>query len=452
MRNHFAVRVANRPGAWREYCLWISVVSTTNRLPALESAFVGLESDDVPFVFASILDFDRPIALDALRTHVDAAFAAVPRYRQGLDRAKRAWVAAEFHIERHVHATSVPAPGGRDELEALAARLLATGVPPDRPPWQLWTVGGLAGGRGALIALVHHTLVDGIAGFRLLEYVLSTGPVEPPPPDVAPDKLGALRRLVAWKNVRALARLLRDGLNPASQVGLNPRHTGRRRAVASHTIALDDVKSIQHVFDATNNDVVLAVVALALRRILKRRGVDPDHLRDVRAMVPVGRHAKGEHAASGNRVALMLAKLPVDDADPAECVRRVAATTREIKAARTVGGGDLLVALGDATTPGVLLNVLRVALWMRAFNVLVTNVPGPTTSLSLLGARLARIVPIVNLWPHQSLGIAVASYAGTMTFGFQVDQAVIADAGQVRDDFAAAFESLLDAARHARAA
>jgi hypothetical protein len=433
--------------------LAIRIMSSANRLPALESAFLGLESDDAPFVFASILEFDRPIAVDALRRHVDAALATVPRYHQRLDRAKRTWVDDEnFRIERQVHAASVAEPGGRRELEAVAAELLSTGLPPNRPPWGLWTVRGLAGGRGAVIALVHHTLVDGIAGFRLLEYVLHTGPAEPPPKAAVPTKRRALRRFVTWKNVRALGRLLRDGVRPASQVGLNPRRIGRVRAVASHTVELEAMTSIEHAFDVTNNDVVLAVVAIALRRFLGRRGVDPDQLRDVRAMVPVGRHAKGEREASGNRVVLLIVQLPVDEADPVTCLRRVAATTRQLKADHTAGGGDLLVALGDATTPAVLLNVLRVALWMRAFNVLVTNVPGPKTSLSLLGAQLARIVPIVNLWPHQALGIAVASYAGIMSFGIQVDRAVIAEVGDVRDDLAAAFDALLAAASHAHAA
>ena len=433
--------------------LAIRIMSSANRLPALESAFLGLESDDVPFVVASILELDRPITVDALRRHVDASVATIPRYRQRPDRAKRAWVDdPSFRIARHVHVAWVAEPGGRSELEAVAAELLSTGLPSNRPPWALWTVRGLAGGRGAVIALVHHTLVDGITGFRVLEYLLRTGPGEPPPQAAPPESRRALRRLVAWRNVRALGRLLRDGLRPASQVGLNPRRTGRVRAIASHSVELEAITSIEHAFDATNNDVVLAVVAIALRRFLRRRGLDPDHLRDVRAMVPVGRHAKGERVASGNRVVLLLAQLPVHEADPVECLRRVAATTRKLKADHTASGGDLLVALGDATTPAVLLNVLRLALWMRAFTLIVTNVPGPKTSLSLLGAQLTRVVPIVNLWPHQSLGIAVASYAGSMTFGIQVDRAVIADVGQVRDDLAAAFEALLEAASHAHAA
>ena len=106
-----------------------------------------------------------------------------------------------------------------------------------------------------------------------------------------------------------------------------------------------------------------------------------------------------------------------------------------------------MVALSEVTTPALLTGVLRLALQMRAFNLIVTNVPGPQAQLSLLGARLTRIVPIVNLWPHQSLGIAVASYAGALTFGIQTDRVVIPDVCQFRDDLAAALDELCAAAR-----
>jgi diacylglycerol O-acyltransferase / wax synthase len=421
-------------------------------ITALEATFLGLESRDVPFVHASILSFDRPIPLDALRAHVDAALAGIPRYRQRIARTpfgSAAWVDDDdFRIDHQILAASVAAPGGTRELDELAAHLLAAELPAGHPPWRLYTVHGLAGGCGAVISLFHHALVDGIGGFQLLEYVLRATPAiaAASPPVAAPGRLAAARRLVTWDNVTALARLLRDGVSPASQIGLNPRHTGHARAVASHSVELGALKQIARAFDATANDVVLATVAGALRRFLHRRGVDPAQLHDVRAMVPVGRHTKDAREPSGNQVVLLLAQLPVDEADPAECVRRVAATTRALKAGHSVAGGDLLVALSDATTPALLVGAMRLALRMRGFNLIVTNVPGPPTPLSLLGAQLTRIVPIVNLWPHQAIGIAVASYAGTMTFGIQTDRDVIPDAAQLRDDLAAAFELLRTAA------
>ncbi|HEU4727465.1 MAG TPA: wax ester/triacylglycerol synthase domain-containing protein [Kofleriaceae bacterium] len=434
----------------------MSAIASPQRLSAIDAAFLGVESHDVPFVHASILSFDRPIALDVARAHVDAALAGLPRYRQRIVRGRLGaaeWVDdPEFGIDRHILAATVPAPGGARELEELCAHLLASELPPGHPPWRVWTVTGLADGRGALISLFHHSLVDGIRGFRLLEHVLSApvpapAPSPPEPPAAPPGgRLAAVRRLVAGTSVAGLLGLLRDGLSPASQIGLNPRHTGPIRSVASHSVELDAMKQIGRRFEATTNDVVLATVTGALHRFLRRRGVDPTRLHDVRAMVPVGHHVRDGHETSGNQVVLLLARLPVDAFDPAERLRRVAAMTRELKRGGSVTGGDLLVALSDATAPALLVGVLKLSLWLRGFNLIVTNVPGPTRPLALAGAQLTRVVPIVNLWPHQSIGIAVASYAGTMTFGIQTDHAVIPDAGQLRDDLAASFEELRGAA------
>jgi len=414
------------------------------RLTALEATFVALESPDVPFVHASILELDRPVPLDALRALVAAAVVPGSRFRQRIV-ASLEWSDDEdFRVERHVAAIRVAAPGGASELDALAAELLERALPEEHPPWQLWAVEGVANGRGAVIACVHHALVDGVAGLHALEELLAGRTLGPAP--AAPR--GPLAKVVTWRNARALARQLRLGVSPANAIGLNPRHTHRRRAVASHTFELAAAREVGRAFGATVNDVALAVVTGALRRYLARRGIDPDRLRDVRAMVPVARYAADEHAIAGNKVTLLLAPLPVRIHDPREQLRAVVAATRRDKTDRSAGGGDLLVALGDATTSSVLAGVLRIALALRAFNVLITNVPGPKTALELAGARLERIVPIVNLWPHQALAIAIASYAGMLTFGVQADRAVVPDVAAFRDDLVAAFDALRAAGEH----
>jgi hypothetical protein len=64
----------------------------------------------------------------------------------------------------------------------------------------------------------------------------------------------------------------------------------------------------------------------------------------------------------------------------------------------------------------------------------------------MLGAQLTRLTPIVNLWPHQAVGVAVASYAGELVFGLQADRRVVPDVDRLRDDLAAALDALRDAA------
>jgi hypothetical protein len=415
-------------------------------LSSLEAAFLGLETPGVEFVYACILELDRELDLDALRALLELSLDAAPRYRQRIVRRwgrRPAWSDdPEFRIARHVHAAHVAPPGGLRELEQLTADLLATELPQQHSPWRLWNVSGLAGGRGAVIAMIHHSLSDGLAGFRLLDHVLGATPA----PRATTRPRPALRRLFTRNNLRALVRMLRDGLSPASQIGLNPAHVHRARLVTTHEVPMASLRRVQHGFGATHNDVVLATVAGGLRRFLARRGLDVDRLTDVRAMVPAGMHARTDDATAGNRIALLLAPVPVHIADPRACLGRITGAMRNVKRGGATGGGELLVAAADLFGPRLLTDTLRLALRLRAFNTIVTNVPGPAATRTLLGARLTGLVPIVNLWPHEALGIAVASYAGSVFFGLQADRATVPDLAALRDDLAAAFDALVAAA------
>jgi hypothetical protein len=162
-------------------------------------------------------------------------------------------------------------------------------------------------------------------------------------------------------------------------------------------------------------------------------------------MVPVGRHVTTAAATEGNRLALLLAPLPVDEEDPRESIERIARAMIDIKTRGAPQGGDLLVAASELLGPAVLVATFRLALRLRAFNTIVTNVPGPPAERTLLGARLTGVVPIVNLWPHEALGIAVASYSETLSFGLQADRTALPDLSAIRDDLVAAFDALLAA-------
>jgi len=48
-------------------------------------------------------------------------------------------------------------------------------------------------------------------------------------------------------------------------------------------------------------------------------------------------------------------------------------------------------------------------------------VPGPQIPLYMLGARMERCYPVVNLQPKQGLGVGLFSYAGTLGWGFTAD-------------------------------
>src|SRR5690606_7032266 len=116
----------------------------------------------------------------------------------------------------------------------------------------------------------------------------------------------------------------------------------------------------------------------ALRAFLLDRGLDEEGLVGFRTMVPVSTHPPGDRATSGSQVALILVDLPVDEPDPRRRLERVHAATRELKErSRQVAAGELLVGLSDVTSSHLLSGALRLALARRAFNLVLTNIPGP---------------------------------------------------------------------------
>lgn len=428
-------------------------MSEPQRLNALEAAFVKMDASGTPFGVGAILVFDRgPLATssgeldsDRLRQFIGTAVDRMPRYRQRMGRVPifrhPVWLDCDsVNLDDHVRFTRLAMPGSDAQLHELAGRIFSSRLPLDRPPWQFWFVDGLAGDRFAEIVHIHHALVDGISGVRLLEHLLR--PVAeasiPPRTPWRPAHessiglvraelthrlrgLAALRRLLpagSSKLLPALANLLAQGLRPASDAGMNQRSAGSERVVAGWKMSMHDITRVRRHFDATVNDVVLAVVTGALRRLLTRRGVDVSTISDFRAMVPASTHEPSDDALSGNRVALLLTQLPLDEPDPARRLERVRTTTRALKrASHQVMAGELLVRLSDITAPSLLSAVLRLSLARRAFNVVITDIPGPPVPLYLLGCRLRTFHPIVNLWPHQLLGLAFFSYAGTMYCG-----------------------------------
>ncbi|HWL88541.1 MAG TPA: wax ester/triacylglycerol synthase family O-acyltransferase, partial [Polyangiaceae bacterium] len=358
----------------------------------------------------------------------------------------------------HVRHAALPAPGGEEALKTLASRLFAQRLDRDRPLWELYLIEGLAGGRFAVLSKTHHCMVDGVSGVDLgtivLDAVAASGP--PPAPRDWAARPAPSRRALVGDAVRAPMRravdLVRGALTPKSEArntlsviagGMVPmlreaaqaRRTpesslnqpiGPHRRYEMLSLDLASVKFVGASLGGKVNDVVLAVVAGGLRRVLAARGEVLDE--DLRVMVPVNVRRSNEVGTIGNHVALFICPLPVRCADAATRLRTVAETMAALKKSKQLVGSMAFASLSDFAFPPVAAPATRFSSSLDPwFNLVVTNVPGPQVPLYLLGRKLLRCHPLVPLAPRQTLGIALLSYNGSLDVG------LLGDADRARD-------------------
>jgi WS/DGAT/MGAT family acyltransferase len=253
-------------------------------------------------------------------------------------------------------------------------------------------------------------------------------------------------RTVATRIGRALGSvgaLARTGLQAAPASPFNVR-IGPHRRFTWVRADLAQFKAIKNSLGGTVNDVVLAAVAGALGRYMRRHEQPTDV--ELRAMVPVSIRADIERGALGNRVAAMWAGLPVGITDPVARLHRVAEEMHGVKQSGQAVGAEILTRLSGFAPPTIMAQAARVQARQRLFNLVVTNVPGPQFPLYLLGRELEEIYPMVPLAENTALGIAILSYNGQLNFGLVADYDALADVEMLADELRESIAELAEAA------
>jgi WS/DGAT/MGAT family acyltransferase len=205
------------------------------------------------------------------------------------------------------------------------------------------------------------------------------------------------------------------------------RPIGPHRRFDVVRLPLDDVKLLKNRLGCTVNDVVLALVTAGLRKLLLSRGEYVDGL-VLKAMVPVSVRDPSKRMTYGNMVSMMSADLPVGEGDAARRVRFVHERMVGLKESKQAVGADFWVRLSEYASPTVLALAGRATVALqRAVNVIVTNVPGPQSSLYLCGGEMLDAFPCVPIAGTASLGVAIVSYNGRLDFGLTGDWDVVPD-------------------------
>lgn len=441
-----------------------------DRLSAQDNSFLLMETRNLPMHVGSLLVFDSGplktpeggIDFAGIRDNINAVLHLIPRYRQKLhwipfDR-HAVWVDdPRFSLDFHLRHTALPRPGGKEQLMALAARVMAQPLDKNRPLWETWVVEGLDGGaRFGFLCKIHHCMIDGASGVDLSHILLSSSPEVPPTgqlpefiPRPAPTRAQlmrdeTLRRMSLPARVLDSIRALREVPNLKEEVSVRAQALGHLAGMGASTdatplngkvgphrgfdwfdVPLDHLKAIRRASECSINDVVLTTVTGAVREYLLHRGVDPQRL-DFRVSAPVSIRSEEERGKLGNRVSSWIVPLPLGEDDPRRQLEKIVGQTRELKATRQALGVELMLGVAE-WTPSSLLSLGAQAI-SGPVNTIVTNVPGPQLPLYMRGARLRSIYPQAPLLDGMGLAIGLISYDGVVSWGIISDPDLVPDA------------------------
>ena len=360
----------------------------------------------------------------------------------------------DFELDDHLSRASLPSPGGKAELDAFVAAVMSRPLDPDRPLWEMHVVEGLEGERTALVAKVHHAILDGVSGASVLAAFLDLDPrsrVVALPQEWQPDSLPSNAKMLKHA-ASSLARqpgetlsTLQAGVDVVADLGMHNRElTSRgeqpppgfftaprtsfngavtnRKRFASLSVPLDDVKMVGRVFECTVNDVVLGCVAGGLRRLVAARGEHVDH--SLVAMVPVSTRPEGEGEALGNQISGMLVSLASDLEDPVQRLDAISESARVAKEQEQLHRGRFLGDLAQLALPAVTTRLARAVAGTRLFdkvrppfNVTVSSVRGPDFSLFCAGSRVIDLYPVGPIAEGIGLNVTVFSYLDRVHFG-----------------------------------
>ncbi|MDX1874336.1 wax ester/triacylglycerol synthase family O-acyltransferase [Mycolicibacterium sp. 120266] len=466
------------------------------RLSASDAAFFHLENTATPMYVGSLSIVRKPragLSYESVLETVERRLPQIPRYRQKVREvsfglARPVWIDdRDFDITYHIRRSALPSPGSDAQLHDLVARLGSRPLDKTRPLWEMYIVEGLTNNRIAIYTKSHQALVNGMSAVEI-GHVIADRTQKPPefgediwiparePSDTAlllgalgewiarpTAQLAALRATVtematnagalvdAGRRVAEVAKTVARGTAPSSPLNTTVSRN-RRFTVAGHQ--LDDYRALRARYECDVNDVVLAVVAGALRNWLLSRGEPVTATSTVRAMAPNSVYPDAEIDSTGpgqaiSEVSPFLVDLPIGEGNAVVRLSQIAHATESHSTAVSLVDARTIVTLSGFAPPTLHAMGIRVATSFsaRQFNLLITNVPGAQKQMYIAGTKLLETYAVPPLLTNQVLAIGVTSYNGMLYFGINADRDAMSDVDVFPSLLRESLDELLEAAR-----
>jgi len=466
------------------------------RLSASDASFYHLEDTPTPMYVGSLSIVRKPrtgLSYETVLETVERRLPQIPRYRQKvrevtLGLARPVWIDdRDFDINYHIRRSALPSPGSDAQLHELIARLGSRPLDKSRPLWEMYLIEGLTRNRIAIYTKSHQALVNGMTALEI-GHVIADRTQKPPefgediwiPSREPSDRqllLGAVGEWIArpgaqlasvrsavtemttnsgqllevGRRVADVARTVARGTAPSSPLNTT---VSRNRRFTVATGRLEDYRLVRSRYDCDVNDVVLAVVAGALRNWLLSRGEPVTATTTVRAMAPMSVYPDADLDTTGpgqaiSAVSPFLVDLPVGEGNAVVRLSQIAHATESHPTAASLVDARTIVTLSGFAPPTLHAMGIRVATTFsaRQFNLLITNVPGAQKQMYVAGTKLLETYAVPPLLSNQVLAIGVTSYNGMLYFGINADRDAMSDVDVLPSLLREAVDELLEAAQ-----
>jgi diacylglycerol O-acyltransferase / wax synthase len=397
-------------------------------------------------------------SFDYFRQQCIERIALIPHFRWklhsvplGLDRPY--WVEDEhFDYDHHIKRVALPKPGDQTILNDVAANLYSTHLDRTKPLWEIWLIEGLEGGKCAYVQKFHHCMMDGEGAFKMIEILcdLEPWPSEPKQVDASISSARAgkapsmpERSRNFWRHMSQLPgdaargtydilrpKILEQFVWPRKKAEDRPvvpstcfnREISSERAMAACSLPIATLLAIKKHFGVSLNDLVLALVADAIRHYLIDMGELPEA--PLRTNIPVSLRSESDDSLS-NKVTNTTITLATHMEDPIERLLEIHRESSMAKARAHEGGGSIVEIF--QMMPPIMISSMMDSLpaeqapQILGANLIVSNVRGMPVPMYMAGARIEHMYPMSIITAGMAINFTCISYHDQMEFGIMVD-------------------------------
>jgi diacylglycerol O-acyltransferase len=327
-----------------------------------------------------------------------------------------------------------------------------------RPLWEVHVFDGLAGNCVGLYFKTHHGLIDGIGFIKVIQNIVTRTASARSPQAFWRGLPRAAHTAESSRKGSLATELLHTGIAAGRTAGDLVKlmwHVGRRdlgigrgmatpfvatpdvlkaapspnRVMAHCSLPLARVRAVAKRGNAKINDVLLAVLDIALNRYLAEHGLHTK--RPLVADMPVALH---EGPGAGNRITILQVPMGRPGGTPAERLADIVAETRLVKEeVKSIGADALFMYSIFEHAVASAIESLNLGDLPMLANAVISNPAGLEGKVHFNGLAVELALPVSVVAHHQVLNITISNYDDELHVTFIALREAVPDVQRLAD-------------------